>query len=554
MVKSTGAMRSPLSSTHSQSSPAVSVTRKSAYQYGNTSVDPPTDTSAAQQPLPTPGDKAPDALPNSTPTRKSVATTATLPTHFTSNSPKKRKLNSQLKLWLRVFKNQPLLNKVLWVGVLVTSFCQLMWLNPLYQTDPLSPLIAVTHAMLSIVFTTILAPYLLHVHTTWHHIYPHAHETTSLIPLNIFWACIPVLALSSIAPSITDLIYAHGAIAQAPRAVLFFCTAGGVGFVYVVRVMGKQIVIATVSDGSNTTGRKVVKRRSSNFNINNIIAPGNVGAASASSSAVSAAGGNSYSSRSLKTTNNTSFESVYNSKTWIKRLATSFESHVGVLGLIASGWSLGFLESFYNNSQSSTNSNSTSIIPIDSTAPHSSVTVSPKALLLPLVLIIFQATVSFSLIYSGAFGLGVRHLPPKTQQINLQTFNLSRQNSASSLQGITTDQEESGIPLLSQQQQRHDSGNGSFFLQQRQDSTGGSNSGFLFDSEPPSESGYTTPSVPGTPSESGHYNNNLEDLATNLADAVNNMVKKRTASNSLRNAVSREIAGKDQVKGKQSHA
>ncbi|KAI9332392.1 hypothetical protein BDR26DRAFT_869414 [Obelidium mucronatum] len=568
MVKSTSALRSPLSSS---SAPAVSVTRKSAYQYGSSS-----DTSASNLR----NQDESDAPIDPALARPTNSTTNTLPQHFTSTSQSKQSprkiVISQLKLWRRLFSNQPLVNKVLWVGVLFTSVSQLLgmfiylrshllispakWPNSLYQTDALSPLISVVHAILSIAFTTVLAPYLFHLHTNWHHIYPHAHETTSLIPLNIFWMCVPVLALSSIAPSVTDLIYAHGAIAQVPRIIMFASTISGAGFVYCIRIMGKQIIIATVSDGSSGS-RRAVKRRSSNFSLNNIIPPSHVAAVNGTSSSTIAAasaviptsGSYSRSTQSIESSN----------RTWIKKLATSFESHVGVLGLIASGWNLGLLEFIYHTPPTP---DPTGALLTDSAnaATQLSATISSKAFLLPLFIILFQTAVSFSLIYWGACSHGIRVLPPKNQQINLTTFNQSRSSSGTSLHNIASyagDTDESIVPLLSQDQVQHQrqASGGSFHQQQqlhRQESnnasgSGGGNGGggvsnssgtggggyfFRSDSNEPSEqSGYTTPSIPGTPQ---HNDTNHEDFASNLADAVNNMIKKRAGSNSLRNAYS----------------
>ncbi|KAJ3113537.1 hypothetical protein HK100_001949 [Physocladia obscura] len=348
----------------------------------------------------------------------------------------------------RRFRRQAAFEKAVWIIALFACALQILglliyarthiltpadrWLNTVYHSDPLSPRLATLHAVLSLVFIAGIAPLIFSLHSSWHSIHPHAPLSSSLVPFNIFWACIPVLAISSIPPMAADFYHMDrtARFSITPRLVMLATTIYGCLFLYIVRVHAKRIVMQHVSIP------RVQKRRSSSFLSNGM-----------------AGGSNSLGSVNIGTgakgTDTNISSNVSTTNGWVKKMGTSFEAHVGVLGLICGGWGLGFLESLFSQSSTATsndaiawstgsaaylNSTKTTISAASAVlaAPGAFSTTSPydktapKIFIIPVVYVIIQTCVSVILMYWGAFGHGVKYLPPATQQFNVSRRFLIR--------------------------------------------------------------------------------------------------------------------------------
>ncbi|KAJ3128972.1 hypothetical protein HK100_008877 [Physocladia obscura] len=351
----------------------------------------------------------------------------------------------------RRFQRQAALEKVVWIIALFASVLQILglliyarthiftpaieWPNTVYHSDLLSPRLATLHAILSLVFIAGIAPVIFSLHSSWHSIHPHAPLSSSLVPFNIFWACIPVLTISSIPPMAADFYHMDrtARFSITPRLVMLAATISGCLFLYIVRVYAKRVVVQYVAMP------RVQKRRSSSFLSNGSPLSGRSNVLGASNVA-DGKGADAKISSSISATNE-----------WIKKMGTSFEAHVGVLGLICGGWGLGFLESLFSQSSTSISNdtvvwfaastaylNSTAITASAASAavaapgafsatssPYYAET-APKIFIIPVLYVIIQTCVSVTLMYWGAFGHGVKYLPPVTQQFSVSRRSLIR--------------------------------------------------------------------------------------------------------------------------------
>ncbi|KAJ3062486.1 hypothetical protein HDU98_001617 [Podochytrium sp. JEL0797] len=175
MVRSTGAL-----SSSSSSLSGIGVARKAAYGAV------PKDASRATT---TTEDTTTNTLRK---TPRSLDTLREAFLHTTPNSsalpfPKQTTSRRALRLYRRAVASKTLaaiaVSEALLLLMAIAKYandCLLTprdkWLNELYATDSLSPLLLHIHSIATILFLTALAPYLLYMHINWHNLHPHATD------------------------------------------------------------------------------------------------------------------------------------------------------------------------------------------------------------------------------------------------------------------------------------------------------------------------------------------------------------------------------------------
>ncbi|KAJ3082268.1 hypothetical protein HDU99_003192 [Rhizoclosmatium hyalinum] len=475
-----GSVRMTRSSGSIGSGSGVSVTRKSAFQYGNANSEALAAAAAGKG-----GGSGSDergASIDMVPLLNGAGSTGSTGSKEAPPSRSRRFLK-----YIRLFARQSIGAKLAWIGVLVAGVMQLLGLavfasakRTAAKTDALTPVLVVFHFVVAMAFF-VAAPMLLKRHVDWPRKHPHAHQSAALLSLDVLWAAIAAWAVSAVAPTFTSIL-AVAADPSLARTIATLAAASGIAFVAYVRFVGKRLVLASIADSTPYTSpaKKAVRRRSSGLSSN---APISIAAANPT-------------------------------EIWMKRIATSFESHLGVVGFIGSGWALTFLESFITPSKKSTSPSSASLaaslaalLPGDSAPVTPSNQFSSQYAILSLLFVILQAALFSTFIYWGAVGHGIRHLPPTTQHIR----PLSRSNSASTLDASTSSSVQSTAvanqtPLNST-------------TQDELDETGSI----------ASTSGYNTPTSVAATTEGEFTSSLLNSLL---------VVKKRSGSNSLRSQYS----------------
>ncbi|KAJ3230245.1 hypothetical protein HDU81_004657 [Chytriomyces hyalinus] len=326
--------------------------------------------------------------------------------------------HSIFKRWKTIARYQERGERAAWAAVLVLAVIQAIgvliyfrshilapsfhWFNTRYSTDPLSPAIRALHAILSILFSAVAAPVILQKYSAVHR--------SSL--LDLYWTFAAIVAISGIPSLSSEYLFWRNSWVLVHKSVWTATVyIAVVGFWIIRRMCTSNGFFFFPQDGRT-------KRRDSNTDI-------------AMTSITSAR--NSFSSRSTRTrysslsnpvSSSTASSATNFRKQWWKRATSSLEAHVGITSLIASTWSLTFLESFYKSALLKQDPPSHSGATADLAAPRFIIT--------PFILLIAQLGVSASLIYWGATSTAALHGRYNEAQAPT-TQTVSKKSSRSSL-------------------------------------------------------------------------------------------------------------------------
>ncbi|KAJ3409787.1 hypothetical protein HDU80_009764 [Chytriomyces hyalinus] len=311
------------------------------------------------------------------------------------NGQSRSQSHSIFKRWKTIARFQERGERAAWAAVLLLAVIQAIgvliyfrshilassfhWFNTRYSTDPLSPAIRALHAILSILFSAVVAPVILQKYSAVHR--------SSL--LDLYWTFVAVVAISGIPSLSSEYLFWRNSWVFVHKSVWTAVISVAVVGFWIIRRM------CTSNGAFFFTQNGRTKRRDSNTDI----AMTSVTSARSSFSSRSARA--RYSSLSNSVSSSTANTATNFRKQWWKRATSSLEAHVGITSLIASTWSLTFLESFYKSALLKQEPSSQSGATAD--------LASPRFIIAPFILLIAQVSVSFSLIYWGATSTAALH-------------------------------------------------------------------------------------------------------------------------------------------------
>ncbi|KAJ3386026.1 Cysteine dioxygenase [Entophlyctis sp. JEL0112] len=264
------------------------------------------------------------------------------------------------------------------------------WQNRLFTSDPVSHILARLQTAIAVLLHVVVAPALLYIHTRVSSSAPHSvPAAAALSPLDSLWAVIAVACVAAVVPTAVREQWDAGSLRVSARVAAVCAAAVLCCFVFAVRVFARRAVLAAALPA---VGKHMPVRRS---------AAGSGGGSNNSIGNSSSGAGEQQASMQQRRRRSSGLSVAARMREgeenyiWIKRLGTSAQAHLGVVGAVGALWMVEF---------------------VDVVAPHP---LSYSASVLQVSLVSVQVFLSCVLVCFGAFAGGDKFLPPVLQQIHI---------------------------------------------------------------------------------------------------------------------------------------